>query len=879
LDRLNQHNEISRTTHWRIGKTAIALCLFILVSLVQVGTPAYSQDSIPALTPDQEQYRIMAASYVYSRSLDFKDEMMSREWYLLNMVEGINKELKARRKEGMLVAPAELIPPEIEKPTLKKYKLPLGLEKEPSAGAKYIAWETPLREDYDQKYLQARIIKDKLLGTATPSQLKRMFEYDVRAGLDHYADKEYRQSLLFLDEAVDRYPYADITDVLQYRAEAFIGMKLYDEAVRDFRIVMQISVDKTVRRETIEKLIILLGEKGEIDEIRVLWEEYTQIVGKENKLYWNTAFNVASYLFVNNIHDEAKALFDSFPEKHPRYAEARLRAADCSLRQLNLEEADQRYFILVKKRLKGKGITPYIIGEARLKLGYIDFLRGDYDLAFINFNQADQSDQIDEQSTMAAAWALYQLKAYPQAVKLAKEVLKNYPNSPRQYEAQCLIGFSSEKMKMGSSALDNYTSIMTAMDNRQDFRELNYEKREAELIIKQVRALEESIFLYGREDLFVSYKAMRKNALILMERINIAETVKNNPILLVIMEEQREVMRVMEEYAAVNADEADYWNSFTYTFDKNVYRMLDAFTGLERAKNFYYNKKTLVQQEEKRIFDAEIHDSLRARVTSEFAVVQDKLRAIRSQVKAERGSSGAEETGVVSNEYDNIIRRDSLIHSRLAVPDDKDVPPDSKIEDWSDFAYERYTYGGLDFDDMFIKQDKVKKIDHYIRNIDIILAGRRPVVIDTSTFPDNLFPRVVEGDTTYAAPAFPMWDPIKSPIVGPLINKRVDESFTKPDSSLPEGVGGNIDTTGASSQPTDVPTAPTDGSVTPSDDGSSSTDDAAIPLTPSRQGEQPEPIETPAQPVVEPTVAPEPEAVPVVEPVPAQPGSESTDDQ
>lgn len=789
LNRLKQQIGILQTTTRRQGYLTLVILLLSIMGSVLWSTPAYCQDSLPKLTPDQEQYRVLAASYVYSRSLDFADEMVSREWYLYRMVNGIKKELKARRKEGMLVAPGDMVPPEIEKPKEKKYKLPVGLETGPSAGARYLEWETPLREEYNQQYLHARIIKDKLLATATPVQLKRMFEYDVRAGLDHYSDKEYRQALLFLDEAVERYPFDDVTDVMQYRAEAFIGMKLYDEAIRDYRHVLEISTNPSVRREAIEKMVLLLGDKGLIDELRLLWDEYQQKESPKSKTYWNTAFNVASYLFVNNYLDTAKELFDSFPEDHPRYGDAKLRAADCSLRQLNLEEADQRYFMIVKKRLKGKGITYLTVGEARLKMGYIDFLRGDYDLAFVNFNQADQSDRIDEQSTMAGAWSLYQLKAYPQAIKLCKELLKNHPNSFRQYEAQCLMGFASEKMRMGSSALDSYSSIMTAMDNRQDFRELNYERREAELLMKNVREMEEQIFLYGREDLFTQYKAMRKNAVLLLERINIAESIKNNPILLVIMEEQREVMRVMQEYAAVNADNTDYWNSFTYTFDKNVYRLMDAFNGLERARDFYYAKKTLVQKEEKRIFEAEIHDSLRARVNRELIEVQDKLRNLRGQIKSARGSDDA---GAITDEFGNIVRRDSLILSRRGIPDDKDVPPDSRIEAWSDFAYERYTFGGLDFDDMFVKQDQVKKIDHYIRNINKILASRRPAEVDTSSFPENLFPRVVEGDSTYAAPAFPMWDPIKSPIVGPLVNKRIDESFTKPE-----------DTSGGAEQATD----------------------------------------------------------------------------
>lgn len=734
------------------------LVLAVVLTLAPRGSTAPA-DSLEGGSPDQ-LFQAYSAFFFLRRDVDFALEMTLRESFLAWLYVGINAEVDARSGDDLNGTLRAISPPELQGLDEESYAFADSLLEAPLR-IRFLAWEDYQRTEFNHKFLQARLIKDRLIRGATPEQRKRMFNRDLESTFLTYRDEDFRDAILRFDELIDSYGYTDVSDLAFFRGESYLGIQIYDQAQADFQFVADHSAEPWYRLRALERLIALAGDHGSVSRVKQLWSQYDfEAGGQKGDDYWRIAEMTAKYLIVGSEWKAARDILDAIPNDSADPASAALRAADCSLALLELDDAEARYNALLSPAKEEKGASgPEVLAEARLKTGYIDYLRGDFDTAFQKLGSVKGAGDVAERAEIGCIWALFRLSAYPQVISRCQKFINDHSQSQYLYEARCLIGFSSEMMGSADPALDNYRVVMLALDDRQEFHDFNYELAAISDALGRLQELEAAIFVGGEIDLFSEYLNVRRQLQRLMDGLRFVRSLKTTPFLKDVLKEQKELYALFQEqneleqklYAAQDSKLLDQ-------YQQTLSSLMNVGSELATGIRYYMKQKSLLQREEDKLYEMQMSDTLRAQLEQEWGATREALALVRQYRESADQSADphtlVDLTGVeieLAGVQDHIlkVRADLRRFGQEAVVSNLDL--------WSDFAYSRYTYGGLNFDFLYSREDRIGQLDEYIQQVRQLLQQREEARRDTVKLALELVPASNAGEPPYYPPPVPLW--------------------------------------------------------------------------------------------------------------------------
>ncbi len=803
-------------------------------------------------------YRAHSDFYFLRRDTEFKIEMMLRESCLSWFYQNLAQEASVRAYENPSATLEALTPPELTGFDETNYALE-ELPEDAPLRIRYIAYEKYIRNEFNHKYLQARLIKESLLNSATNEQRKRMFKRDVESAILAYRDESYRDALFRFDECINSYGYTDIADIVFYRAETQFALHFFDLAYNDYLFVIKNSTDTKMRNTALEKLIMLAGDKNNISAMMEFWSQYKEEFGTQNDKYWDLTSSVGKFLFNNNKWQEAREIFLSIPQQSPKYAEAQLYAGNCSLALIELDDAEMRFKALLEMP-KGKKDDSRIIESikqnAQLRLGYINFMRGEYDLAFVNFNKIKGDDETAEHAELMCIWSLYKLNAYLQVQQLCNEFINAHPNSQYLYEVRCLLGFTQEMMGSPDRAIKDYRTVMDALDDRQDYHDYNYELKAISEALSELGLMEEIIFVKGEKELFPDYLALRRELISLTNKVKTSRAIKTTPLLKDIIKEQIALSELFAQQEPLEQQLYDAQNPKLYNqYRKIIDDLIDNGSELYAATMFYMKQKSVIQREQDVMFESLMIDSLRSSLDREWNSILEAINLTRATL------SECDEPEILVNlagleiDFHSIQDRILKIRYDLTKLRQEQEYVKSNLDEWSDFAYQRYTFGGLNFDNLYAQQQRLDALDQYIQKTGQILRERIEKQESAEPLPAELATTTKPGDKPYYAPMVPLWGSTPSTEVGEPTPPR-DDSSIKIQEEPSEPLQPQSEPTKEEITPPESPIEPSETPAEPEiEPGGEPTPEPELPETPTETEESPS---TENEPSIEPPIEPEP---------------------
>jgi len=731
------------------------IVLAVTLALPFEGLPA-TPDSTGAGSTDQ-QFQAYTTFYYARRNLDFAIEMTLRESFLAWLGEGINQEAATRSVTDPVGTLAAISPPELTGFDESSFEYPDGLDDAPLS-VRFATLENCQRTEFYYKYLQARLIKDRLIRSATADQRQRMFKSDLESTFTLYRDGQYRNAILRYDELMDRYGYADVADIAFYRAECYLALQLYNQAEADYQFVVDHSTDPWYRTQALARLINVSGDRGASQSIEKYWEQYDAEKQIRDDDYWETAEVAGRYLLAIGEWRAARNILDTVPTDSPYYWSSAVRAADCQTALKDFDDATTRYYGILDETIAKKTVPYDLAIDIELKLGYIDYLKGDFDGALTKLSSIDAEGDAGERAKIGSIWALYRLSAYAQVTTLAQKFIDVHPQSQYQYEARCLIGFANEMLGQADGALDNYKIVMSALDDRQDFHDFNYELQAISENLGRLGQLEEAIFVNGESDLFPDYLSMRKQLTSLMDGVRFTRALKSSPLLRDILNEQKELASVIAQQADLEHQVLDSKDARLIDKYREAIGQLKAINSkLGAGVEYYLNQKSLIQREEDKLYESQVGDSMRAELEREWVGTREAMSMVRQYLDAPDSGDPATLVDFAGVEIRLAGIQDNILDVEADLQNYGQDVVSSNLDEWSDFAYQRYTYGGLNFDYLYTRESRLGELDGFIQQINQLLQQRARDRADTLKLAVELIPSGKAGDAPYYAPQMPLW--------------------------------------------------------------------------------------------------------------------------
>jgi len=422
-------------------------------------------------------------SYYYVKNLLFAKDMISKEYFLISLLNSIESELIERKKLNQkLDFPSEDELKKINKDlssiryNIDDYTLDNVVGK----------LQKDALEEHNLTLLRARLLKSVLIESATSDEKIRMFNGDLKNGLRAYAGGDFEYTNFLLNEIISSYNYKNMDDVLFYKGESLVQMNSYTEAARTFQRIVEEYPESAYFKTSLDKLISLYYLKGEYDKIVSIQKVASKTFAVDSILSGDLIFLIGLSYYKTMQYGQAESFLKNVKETDQSYNQALyLRANSLTLLQKH-NEAKELYLKVKSANIIAKkdDINNVIYEGSQLKLGYLSFNvaeihkkiksensdKSETDLIFtksINeamdyFSRINEDSRYYQDALMGKAWVEHNLGDYNKSNGFLDELIIKYPNTDFVYEAKTLQGFNKEMLGLSGEKNSDYEFVLNA---------------------------------------------------------------------------------------------------------------------------------------------------------------------------------------------------------------------------------------------------------------------------------------------------------------------------------------------------------------------------------------------------------------------------------
>ncbi|MDP8205993.1 MAG: hypothetical protein P9L92_04960 [Candidatus Electryonea clarkiae] len=704
--------------------------------------------------------------YFARRQIELDVEMLLREKYLLGLYKAINKEIKERKGIDYLFeiasyeSGANYAEPELPDTML-------------SIADYYLVTKEYIRAEHHHKLIYTEALKAKLVQEGTGTEIKRMFDYDLRLSYKAYNKGDFPLAILILNHMLQIYPYSNMDDILFYRAEAEYGAYYFISAASSYnRLLDQYPespyvTDALARLfyiyEEIDKFSIIkenvwdkYGENdfgfGVIQEYDKRWEELSDSLDSDtlekdekkrlkqvlkahekgrsftddqvfraSKMYYAAGLG----LFLGGYYDDAHEALSKVPNFTPNEYKAAYLDGQSLLHLRRYDEAIKSFKFISESKFKKKDPEYLLADDAKVKLGYCYSEIGDIETSRQSFRSLDDASESYGSALLGEAWLEYRLNHFTAVDSITDLIIEKFPDDPQYYEAISLGGYNRELIGRQGEALSSYQSMVKTLNSLTDVRGYIAERRIITRRIKEAKLLEEDIIAQNDPNLFLSYVDLTQVLDKLYKRIKLAEIVELNARMKDFLLERDSLRVLYDEWVALGDTIAlDENNSLGGAYLRLEERLKKLSKSIQMGGFTEATRSTATKQSAEIRYHNEVVDTLVCRLENEYGRVisaLNEMQTVRESIRESGDLNLLIELEMA--EADLIGSNKSFEQNIVNLSEGRMVEISTDIETWRDFAFRRYALADMDFDylveQISLLDDLNEKISSISRMIDM----------------------------------------------------------------------------------------------------------------------------------------------------------------
>lgn len=361
----------------------------------------------------------------------------------------------------------------------------------------YDAWKAKRVADYQARYTRYRIIREKLISSATEGQRKRMLEREVGDALLNYSNENYELAELQFQQIYSGYKdyYKDLDGILFYRSEANFANRYYDAAQAGYMALISEYPNSQYLGQCYLRLMMISYSYGWQSEFFKYFEKVKDLINIDREDL-NKARYLAGYLYLKQKQFEAaRTVLENIKDDSQYYLPAQYLLG---IVLSNLEKYGQAREIFEKiVQLRSYPWTDlnYAMfrNEALLKLGYYHYQRGEYAKAISYFDQVSKGYENYDASLMGQAWANLKQAQYNAAIQKVNLLSNNYLLSNYTYEALVLSAHCKRILNRPDEALMDLQYVSNAQQALSQAQQYNEERKRLLSQLNELEILEQQV--------------------------------------------------------------------------------------------------------------------------------------------------------------------------------------------------------------------------------------------------------------------------------------------------------------------------------------------------------------------------------------------------
>jgi tetratricopeptide (TPR) repeat protein len=317
--------------------------------------------------------------------------------------------------------------------------------------------------------LQATLVRNDLIKTATSDQLRRMYRREFRDALRRYEEGEYRITAIKIESILSTYPtFDDKGSALFVLAESKLALHLYDEAEKLYQEVLAQFPDSPYRGCALYRST----------DLWYLYRDHRRVVDNYQRFTLTTPdsglLNGIQYMvgrsqyFLGN-YAQAHDLFSRIASRTDYYVAGLYMRGLCCVQTDSLEKSLAFFQLCVdsaQARAEKQQSLQQLVDDATITMGHLQFQLKRPAEALRHYNAVSKNSLFYDQVFAGKAWIYFNQESYDKTVVCAEQLSTNFPYSNYVYEMRILEGIAYTRLQLYPEAHRVYDEVLAIRDGQ-----------------------------------------------------------------------------------------------------------------------------------------------------------------------------------------------------------------------------------------------------------------------------------------------------------------------------------------------------------------------------------------------------------------------------
>ncbi len=367
-------------------------------------------------------------------------------------------------------------------------------------------WKTKKISDYQIRYSKYRILREKLIATATIEERNRMLEAELSSGLLSYAAEKYELAENQFDHVLQAYQeyFPNLDGVIFYKSEANYAKNYYDEAQKGYlEIVEKYPTSQFLGVSNLRLLAINYAYHLD-SEFFKYFDRLKEFDNLDREDVAKAHYLAANLLMKQRKFEEANLVLESISSNSKYYMAAQY-LQGIALLNLDLFNQAKNIFesLIDANNYPWTDLNVFMIrNEALLKLGYLHYQRGEYERALAYFDQLSKGSDNYDDGLLGQAWSKLKTGQYNSAIGKVELLCSNYLMSNYTYEALVLSAHCKRAQHQTQAALTDLRYVANAKRALNKMNEYNEERARVLDQLDELEVLEEKVLEQQNRELY-----------------------------------------------------------------------------------------------------------------------------------------------------------------------------------------------------------------------------------------------------------------------------------------------------------------------------------------------------------------------------------------
>jgi len=353
-------------------------------------------------------------------------------------------------------------------------------------------WKAKKYSEFLANLTQYRILRNRLITTATENERNRMLEKDLSDALVNYAAKDFDLVEMQFQEIMKSFAeyYPNMDGVLFYISEANYARSYFDAAYDGYTKLIEKYPHSEYLGQSLWKMMLISYTYGWKQKFFSYFDKLNNMPESLSKEKMSNAYYLAGYVYSEaGRFQEARKALEKISKDSRYYFPAQYLLGIVFVNLDNYSKAKKIFTKLAfEENYPWTDLNITILrNNALIKLGYIHYQRAEYEKAVEIFERVSQGHQDYDKSIIAQAWATLKSGKYEETIHKVNQLFRNYLSSNYTYEA-LVLGAHCKRILNRTEEAKEYLKYVTNARNVLDLNQkYNKERRQ---ILEQTKELD-----------------------------------------------------------------------------------------------------------------------------------------------------------------------------------------------------------------------------------------------------------------------------------------------------------------------------------------------------------------------------------------------------